>query len=210
MRRLAGAIAAAVTGTLLFASSAHAGFGTIGVGDDFFDPSADIEASLNGAQFFWAWNDDVDNDHNVRQDSKLFNSGTPTDDPGAEFGSIELPAGKYHYYCEVHGSKDGGMDGNIEITPSADAPSPDFNPITWALDSSIRVGDRWEVQYKVNQGKWKVWKKNTADLGANFGENDKPVNFSQVKVYKVRVKTKLAAHPDRQSKFSPPVFFPEN
>ena len=72
------------------------------------------------------------------------------------------------------------------------------------------VGARCEVRYRVNQGKWKAWKKNTADLGANFGENDKPVNFSQAKVYKVRVQTKLAADRDRQSDFSPPVFCPEN
>jgi plastocyanin len=195
--------------TLVMASGALAGHGSVLVTDDKFD-EANWEAGLNGAVVSWDWAKHLDHKHNVRQDTRLFFSGAPTKSPAESLGSFELPAGKYHYYCEVHGSKNGGMDGNIEITPSADTPSPDFNPITWALDSSIRVGDRWEVQYKVGQGKWKTWKKNTADLGGNFGENDKPVNFSQLKVYKVRVKTKLAAHPDRQSKFSPPVFFPEN
>ena len=132
--------------------------------------------------FSWQWNDNIDNEHNVRQDNKLFNSGAPTDNPDASFGSIELPAGKYHYYCTVHGEKNGGgMDGNIEITLFAGKPTPEYVPIEWALDNDNRVGNRWDVQYKVNQGKWKTWKKNTAAFGANFGENDEPVNFSAAK-----------------------------
>ncbi len=202
--------AAAAAASLLFASSAHAGFGPVGVGDDFFDPSTTIEAGLTGGVFSWQWNDDINNEHNVRQDNKLFNSGAPTDDPGASFGSIELPAGKYHYYCTVHGSKNGApgdMDGDIAISPLLGSPVPGEVPITWALDNDIRVGDRWEVQYRVNDGQWKTWKKNTSALDGSFGANDKPVNYNETKEYAVKVKTKLASNPDRQSKFSPPLGF---
>jgi len=207
MRRLVGIVAATTGAALALASSAHAGFGPIGVGDDFFDPSTTIEAGLFGGVFSWQWNDDITNDHNVRQDNKLFNSGAPTDDTDTSFGSIELPAGKYHYYCTLHGSKNGGMDGNIEIVPLVGSPSPGEVPITWALDNDIRVGDRWEVQYRVGNGNWKTWKKNTSALQGTFGANDKPVNYNETKEYSVKVKTKLASNPDRQSKFSPRLSF---
>ena len=183
MRRLLGMTTAATAATLLFAGSAHAGFGPVGVGDDFFDPSTTIEAGLTGGVFSWQWNDDITNEHNVRQDNKLFNSGAPTDDPNATFGSIELPAGKYHYYCTVHGSKQGApgdMDGNIEISPLLGSPAPGEVPITWALDSDIRVGDRWRRPVpRRTAASGRPGTTNTTKLGATFGENDKPVNVNE-------------------------------
>jgi plastocyanin len=209
--KLAGTFVCSVVAVFSFAAPAQAGFGPIGVGDDFFDPDTTTEASLGGGQFRWEWNDDVNSEHNVRQDNKLFNSGAPTDDPNARFpangDNLELPAGKYHYYCTVHGDETGGMDANIWITPIVNLSDTEAQ-IQWAFDNPIRVGDRWHVQYRRGtSGAWKTWKKKTATLAAAFGAGDKPVNFNPDKTYQVRAKTMLASNPDKQSKFSPPITF---
>jgi hypothetical protein len=207
--RFGGAFGCALLAALFIAAPSPGGFGAIGVGDDFFDPSSPPPTGLSAAIFSWEWNDDIADEHNVRQDNKLFRSGPLTDSPAASFGPIELPAGTYHYYCEAHGDKRGGMDGLIKISPSAkDSELGDSTTVTWALDTDIRIGDRWQVQYRKGEsGKWKTWKKSTGKLSGEFGKNDKPVNYNPEKTYQVRVKTKLAAKPDRQSKFSPPASF---
>jgi hypothetical protein len=192
--------------SLALPAAAGAGFTPIGVGDDFFSPST-IGQPVSNAEFHWAWNDNVDSEHNVFHESRLFRSGAPTDDPAARYpadGNIELPAGKYLYFCEIHSP----MTGDIRIIPSAAAPESGVVEITWAQDSDARVGDRWQVQFRRGEeGPWRTWKKNTDDFGGGFGANDKPVNFNSNRAYQVRVKTKLRSNPDRQSRFSPPLSF---
>jgi hypothetical protein len=182
--------------------SAQAGFGPIAINDDEFAPEVVSNESLGGGQFNWQWGTVFDK-HNVRQDNKLFRSGPPTDDDDATFGSIELPAGRYHYYCENHGTKNGGMDGLIGIHPTVGVQTDDYVPVEWAFDNPIRVGNRWDVRYRIGSGKWKTWLKGAKKLEGKFGHNDKPVNFNPNRTYSVSVKTKLASDPSRQSKFSP-------
>lgn len=207
MRRVGILTAAIAAAALLVPGSASAGFGTMAVLDDEFE-FPNEEAGIGGGVFSWAWDDSIQNEHSVRQDNKIFTSGPPTDNIDEVFGPMELPAGKYHYYCQVHGSKNGGMDGLIRITPSVDTPMGGETNLQWAFpDDGIRVGDRWDVRYRVNDGEWKPWLKNTKKIKGVFGANNEPVNYNPTKTYQVSAKTKLASDPDRRSAFSPPVAF---
>lgn len=109
-------IGAAIAGAVVAASSALAGTTTvIAVADDEFTPdSVVIPVTLGPVS--WRWDDAVVDEHNVRQDSKLFYSGEPTSTTTTQY-TISASAGTYHYYCEVHGSRSGGMDGKLRVRP---------------------------------------------------------------------------------------------
>lgn len=211
MRWLAGAAAGfgcAAAAGLVMAGGAQGGAVGIDVTDNQFTPDPS-NVSLNQAEYTWTWGATAA-PHNVRQDTKLFRSGPTTDVPGTTFGPIELPAGRYHYYCELHGSESGGMDGEIRVSPDADAVDPEFEVIRWANDTAIRFGDRWHVQFRKGElktGPWRTWKKSTGALSGKFGKNDSPVNYNPEKTYQVRVKTMDSDRPTRRSKFSPTLVF---
>lgn len=181
---------------------------TVGVEDDVFDP--DITNQGVTLSVTWEWADDVVNEHNVRQDDRLFRSGNPTDDPAESF-ELFPSAGTYHYYCEVHGSQAGGMDGKLRVSPIF-APlkrrGGEAFSILWAADlPGFATGDQFDVQYKVDDGKWKYWKKNTSKRGGSFGKNGKPVSIKPGKQYKVRVRSEKSSNPKRRSGWSPSVSF---
>jgi plastocyanin len=178
-------------------------------GQDLFSPEL-VTGNVNGDYVFeWTWGAGTTDEHNVREDSKLFYSGEPTD--ASEPFDISGSAGTFHYYCEVHGSKSGGMDGEIVLRPNLGFPVPDPEVINilWASSDS-ETGNQYDVQYKVGKRDWKYWKKNTANGGALFGKNGKPVTVNPDKVYKVRARSEKASNPKRRSGWSPALTFPEN
>ncbi len=141
------------------------------------------------------------NAHNVRQDAKLFYSGPTTSNPNASF-SFSPSAGTYHYYCEEHGTKRGGMDGTLKVKPEVGPADIDGFIVTWG-DPSVAGTVRHDVQYKIGNGKWKDWVRNETDLGAEFGADDEPVDVKPGKTYRFRARTEKVSNPDKRSDFSP-------
>lgn len=179
MRRAIGTITAAVAAlALALAAIAHAGPGapaTITVepgGADAFDPD-DVTRNLDRATFEWEWDSPpTRHSHNVREDSKLFTSGQITKNGHL---TLQASAGSYHYYCDVHGSENGGMDGRIKVRPIAGAVAANNTFRLFWAENGVRSGDRFDVRYRVSGGPWKDWKQNTSQLSALFGSGGSPV-----------------------------------
>ena len=200
-------IGAAIAGAVVAASSALAGTTTvIAVADDEFTPDA-VVIPVTLGPVSWRWDDAVVDEHNVRQDSKLFYSGEPTSTTTTQY-TISASAGTYHYYCEVHGSRSGGMDGKLRVrpefypAPGKRGPAIVFG-VRWATGTG--TGDQWDVKYKGrgSGGKYVTWLKNTEDLSAVFGEGGEPVAPQAGDVFRFKARTERSSNPDRHSGFSP-------
>src|SRR5215204_5177771 len=87
------------------------------VGDNFFKPKA-VTKTVGTGDVHWRWgtNGRTLFRHNVRQDKKLFYSGRLTESNPDGF-TVTPSAGKFHYYCELHGSLSGGMAGTLKVRP---------------------------------------------------------------------------------------------
>lgn len=143
--------------------------------------------------------------HNVYQDEGLFNSGAPA--TGFDHFKVKLSAGSFHYYCQIHGSKSGGMAGTIAVEPELDLRSPTRAKVTWAYPDS-HTGDRYDVDWRVRGSKrWKHWKRATRTRSATFGEGSSPVTVDPSKTYQLRVRSRDHKHPSRVSDYSPTVNF---
>jgi plastocyanin len=148
----------------------------IDIGDNFFSPRKPPARNFaNGPSFRWSNGGGTGNRHNVRQDDRLFRSGDPTRHP-INF-AINASAGSYHYYCERHGSPQGGMAGRVKVRPIAETDhAPGEVEVVWA-DSNTDTGSRFDIRYRVGQRRWKIWKNDTPKFHAAFGHNDNPVNY---------------------------------
>ncbi len=145
--------------------------------------------------------------HNIRQDKRLFRTGPPNQMPEKQ---LHVSAGTYHYYCEVHGSRAGGMDGFLRVRPTISAGLGDTAVITWA-DEEAETNHRFAVQYRLQGKRWKDWKRRTRRTNGVFGGNNKPINANPNRTYQVRVRTfvkpKPGRKPKRSSRWSPPIPF---
>ena len=201
MRRASFIAGLAATLGTIWAAPASAGVPVdIDVYDWNFLPK-EAEHSVLGTGVIWDWNGGsgtTQDEHNVREDSKLFRS--PLQDEGTF--QISPSAGTYHYYCEPHlDSND--MQAELKITPAyTELSNPDELRIVWAQDDSD-TGDRFDVRYRVGMGPFKTWKKDTARLSERFGRQDEPVDVKPGKTYTFKVRTGLASNPTKQSKYSP-------
>jgi plastocyanin len=170
----------------------------VNVKDDKFKPDVATQPIFEGSTN-WFWADDVEREHNVRQDSKLFYSGPPTDDPGASY-TTSLSAGTYHYFCEVHGSRRDGMDGIVRARPYAIPVDTASFTVYWAYD--LETGDQFDVRYRVGKRKFKTWHSNTALKSDTFG-NGNPINVVGGKTYTFQARSELSTNPNRRSGWSP-------
>ena len=179
-------------------------------GEKVFDPKT-VSTTTSDTTFnvAWKWDEDgtTDRAHNVRQDSKLFYSGPPTDqrDQFTRFVS----AGTFRYYCERHGGPGGeGMAGKVIVNPVDDGPvTEDTVPIRWAVPQST-TGDQYDVRVRVGEdGAWRTWKRNTAKRGGVFGKNDEPVDYDVTKQYFVQARSEKSADPNRRSGWSNSFWF---
>lgn len=193
------------TGVLLaLPALAHAVDGgptQISINDDFFDPDRATRDFETGPSFHWSRSIGSTNQHNVRQDDKLFLSGNPTTGP-IEL-SVNGSAGSFHYYCEVHGSPSGGMDGVVRVRPGLDQ-APDGRPFTviWA-DVNTNTGGAFDVRFRVGSGDWRTWKNDTEKFQAVFGRNGKPIRVRPDKVYKFQARSEKASNHSKHSDWSP-------
>ena len=198
---------AAFAWLVLATGQASAGFSPgIKVKDDFFSPGFfGTTVTQVGPNTGWLWNEGgtTTNLHNIREDHKLFYSGNPVNT--GEF-DVQISAGTFHYYCELDGSRTGGMDGGIAVKPISTSSAPvagtdQFN-VTWAFGAS--TGDRFDVQYRINGGDWIVWKNRTDTFDASFGHNDNPVDVQNGNTYSFRARSEKSSNPVvRRSGWSP-------
>jgi plastocyanin len=191
---IAGSLAAG-----LLAPPALAGPANISVGDDFFD--SDDATQVLGSSTHWDWLDTIGNEHNVRQDDKLFRSGETTDNTATTY-TVVIASGKFHYYCEEHGTQNGGMDGVVKVKPTVGNYTGETLTVTWG-DAGVPKPSQYDVKYRVGNGKWKDWIKNKTTVSRKFGANDKPVNVQKGKTYSFKARTELQSNPQKASSFSP-------
>jgi hypothetical protein len=132
--------------------------------------------------------------HNVNSRTGMFRSGAPTSSPFTY--SRTFSAGRYAYRCQVHEA----MTGEVRIRPSA-ALAPDGKPFTvrWAT-AATNTGGRFTVQYRVNGGDWRTWRRATTSRAGVFGRNGAPVTVRAGRTYSLRVRSIKG---DNRSAFSP-------
>jgi plastocyanin len=150
----------------------------------------------------WQWDVGLSSAHNVRQDKGLFRSGDPTSVGGTMFERV-FSAGTFHYYCEVHGSPSGGMDGKVRVRPLVQSSGvPGVFSVIWA--AGTKTGKAFDVQYRVDGGPWIDWKTDTKRLARRFGANDRPVAVEPEHSYEVRARSqKRVDTPTKVSGWSP-------
>jgi plastocyanin len=194
------ALAAAL---ILPALAFGAGPTEIQVRDNSFSPQSPLLRGFQtGPSFHWQRAASSIGSHNVRQDANLFRSGNPT--TGAINFSVSASAGSFHYYCETHGSPAGGMTGVVKVRPASSA-APTGNPFTviWA-DAGTTTGQAFDVNYRVGtSGTWKVWKNDTAQRQAVFGQSGSPVTVNPGSKYQFQVRSEKGSDHSKRSGFSP-------
>ena len=174
----------------------------VAVKDNKFNP--DALALPLGVAVEWRWADNLENEHNVRQDSSLFNSGTPTDNPSETF-QRRPSAGTFHYFCEVHGSKRGGMDGVIRVRPfmTATGGADDEFTVVW-VNGTSDTGNQFDVRYRIGKkDELKPWLTDTSLGQAVFGAGDSPVDVKPGKAYYFKARSQSSSNPTRPSGWSP-------
>jgi plastocyanin len=210
MKRIVRIMGGAVAATAAVGAAVAVGGGPpaqqIDFGDSFFSPrnAPAVDISAGGKEVAWI-GPNTDLPHNIHQDRRLFHSGPPS--TTVDEYQTDIAAGKYHYYCQVHGSRSGGMDGVVRIEPEALAGDGESVTIRWA-DVNAEAKHRYRVEFRrAGANKWKVWKKGTAQTQGQFGANDKPVNANPNRDYQVRARTFVKGNKKRRSGWSPPVAF---
>ncbi len=205
---LGGLTAAAVAVAGALAASAGAGAPTLVVtfDDDSFNPrQVGVTVSPASPEIIWERDAGTNLEHDVRQDDGLFRSGPPSQDYDGH--ADEVAAGKYHYYCTVHGSRAGGMDGVLRVEPRVAAGSGQSLRVVWA-DRDAEAKHRYAVAFRVEgTSRWRTWKRGTERPSGQFGAGNEPVNLNPNLVYQVRARTFVKGHPDRRSNWSPAVSF---
>ena len=194
MRKLAAVLVA-----LVCLAPAPLGAATKGikVGDNFFKP-----ASVNvrvGDSVRWVATPASFEVHNVREESKLFYSGSLRSN--IDF-KARFSAGKFRYFCELHVSS--GMRGVVNV-PATVTAAPQGLPFTvrWATGKT-KTGGKYDVQFRIGTKRWRTWKTNATTGSGVFGKGRKPVAVVNGKKYsfKARSQNKKGA-----SHWSPPRSF---
>jgi plastocyanin len=175
-----------------------------GIEANAFAPS-DVAQTVGAGDIHWQWGTGTDGMtfalHNVRQDDKLFRSGGLTKNNPAGFDVVPS-AGSFHYYCELHGSRSGGMDGTIKVKPAIFNQTTKSFGVRWSTGSDD-TGDAFDVRYRVDGGKWKKWKNDVTKAKATFGAKRKPVRVRRGHTYNVQARSEKKSKPSKHSKWSP-------
>jgi plastocyanin len=162
-----------------------------------------VKKTVGDGGIHWQWGTDGTTSlvHNVRQDDKLFYSGKLTTTNPAGFDVVPS-AGGFHYYCELHGFRNGGMAGTVKIKPAIfDQLAKSFG-VRWSAESND-TGNAFDVRYRVDGGKWKKWKKDVTRAKAKFGVKGKPVRVRAGHTYDVEARSEKKSNPSKKSDWSP-------
>jgi plastocyanin len=200
MRRvLLGSLIAA---SLFPITSLSAGLGPhpISVQDSAFVP--DVEPDVHeGEIVHWEW-EGTSEGHNVREDGRIFRSGPPTSIDGTIYERT-FSAGTFHYFCELHGSRFGGMAGLVRVEMGQGITPGGYPTLIWASEDS-NTGRAFDVQFRIQDGPWRPWLRDTTRVQAAFGINDRPVHWNPAKEYRFRTRSqKRVDTPKRVSRWSP-------
>lgn len=171
-------------------SGAYAADESVVISDNKFDP--DNTSAVVGQAVVWTTGASTSRAHNVREDRKIFYSG-PAHEVEFTYRRV-FSAGTFHYFCEQHGFRRGGMDGTVYVPVAlADEPiGPEFT-VTWATSAS-NTGSKFTIQYRIGSGEWKTWKSSTRARKATF-------DLAEIgKRYSFRAKS---IRGDDESKWSP-------
>jgi plastocyanin len=198
-------LTAIVVGALAYASVASAAATQIKVDDSFYAPASATRNLSPGASFTWVKAPLASLPHNVRQNSTLFNSGSPT--RNINF-SVRASAGTYNYYCTLHGTASGGgMAGVVRVRPIfAAAPTGLPFTVSWALSgtSATTTGNQFDVRYRVGTSPtWTTWKNNTSARSGVFGQSGLPVQVVAGRTYHFQARSQKATAPNQPSGWSP-------
>ncbi len=168
------------------------------VRDNAFEPNA-TRAAI-GDTVAWS-SDTTQSGHNVREDHGIFTSGRPTNE--IDYQRV-FSAGTFEYFCTTHGSANSGMRGVVKV-PARTSAAPAGRPfsVTWAT-SSTDTGSRFDVQYRVGSGRWRMWKSDTTSVKGTFGARGEPLAVSRGTRYSFRARSARGA---RTSLWSPVVSF---
>ena len=175
----------------------------IEVRDDRFVPQNPPARDFQpGPSFRWQSVPAADNLHNVRQEDRLFSSGPPEDPLNFQ---INASAGSYSYYCTLHRAI--GMSGRVKVRPIAVLDSLNGQiEVRWA-NANTNTGSRFDVRYRVDQRKWKIWKNDTSSFRGFFGRNDNPVNYNPNRHnYRIKVRSERR-QVSKRSNWSPALRF---
>ena len=186
-RRLAQGATLGVVLTGLLASSVSAVTRDVEATEDkTFDPRT-VNLAV-GSSVHWFGTPGGAEEHSVRQDAGLFDSGNPQ--TGLDFNR-KFSAGTFAYHCEKHGAQ--GMRGVVRVAPTTNA-KPAGLPftVTWAVRGT-NTGTRFDVQYRVGSGAWKSWMRNTTARSKVFGARNQPVRLQRGKSYSFRVVSRSSA-----------------
>lgn len=153
------------------------------VADNSFNPK-NVGVRVGDSVRWTAAAASLDN-HNVREDRKLFYSGAVQ--ANIDF-QTRFSAGTFRYYCELHVSTD-GMRGIVNV-PATVSSAPQGLPFTvrWATGKT-KTGGRYDVQFRVGTKRWRTWKTNTITGSGVFGKGRKPVAVVNGKKYSLRARS---------------------
>ena len=164
---------------------------------------ANVTKNVGAGSIHWQWGTSGSTfaAHNVRQDNKLFYSGglTPSNPAGY---TITPSAGSFHYYCELHGSKSGGMAGTINIRPAIFNKTASSFGVRWSPGTN-QTGNDFDVRYRVDGGAWKTWKFRVAAAQAVFGANNMPVRVRPGHTYDIQARSLRSTNRFKISGWSP-------
>ena len=157
----------------------------IQTGDDFFEPE-NVSTDVGTESLRWRWGPPATiNEHNVREENKLFNSG----DTAISGDFTTTPsAGTFLYVCDAHGVISGdkviGMGGEVVVKPTA-TPQGKKALITWATEATD-TGTQFDVRQQIGSKKATVVESKTKAL-------EKAFKIEKGKKYKFDVRSRQGA-----------------
>ncbi len=162
-----------------------------------------VTKNVGAGSIHWTWgsNGTTFAAHNVRQDNKLFYSGKLTNSNPSGY-TITPSAGSFHYYCELHGSRSGGMAGTIKIRPTVYNQTARSFGVRWSPGTN-QTGNAFDVRYRVDGGAWKTWKKHVSAAKAVFGAHKKPVRVRPGHTYEIQARSEKSSKLSKRSGWSP-------
>jgi len=197
--RSAGVVSLACVWLVAAPAGAGDGPAQIEYGRNYFTPSEAGPVDVRPYAPEGVWDSQETNfDHNVFEDSGFFHSGRPGE--VQEFRE-DITAGEWHYYCKVHGSVLGGMDGTIAVRPTARRGDGTGALIRWA-DNDAPSRNAYEVEWRRQGKKWQVWEKATRERKLKFGDGS-PIHADPGQKYEVRVRSFVDQNPTKTSLVSP-------
>ncbi|TMK74341.1 MAG: hypothetical protein E6G49_04155 [Actinobacteria bacterium] len=176
---------------------------TVAPNDTFTFAPATVSKTVGAGGIHWQWGSSGHTfaPHNVRQDDKLFRSGSITSNNPSGF-TIVPSAGSFHYYCEAHGSRSGGMAGTIKIRPQIFNKTASSFVVRWSPGTGD-TGGKFDVRYRVDGGAWKVWKNDVTGSQATFGASGKPVPVQTGHTYDIQSRSEKSTDTSQASGWSP-------